>query len=158
MRVLATTIVIAVAAASAGCGKSSSSSSGAPAQTVTQTTAPPVSQTKTTASPIKTTVRQAKVTAPPTKATSGPGRRATTLSSAGGSAKAVPTHLVARPLDVAERTLHKAGIAYKVIPLHGHANDAAAHWAVCETQPAAGRTERSRSVELLVVYSKCGAR
>jgi hypothetical protein len=131
MRIVATAIVIAIAATSAGCSGSSSSSSRAPAQTVTQTTAAPT-----------------KAAAGPTKATSGSGR----------GAKALPAHLAGRPLDVAEGMLHRSGISYKVIPLHGRVNDAATRWGVCETMPVANRPESSPVVDLIVAQLKCGGR
>ena len=138
MRIVATAVVIAIAATSAGCGGSSSSSSRAPAQAVTQTTAAP-------ARPSAAATRPA---AGPTKATSGSGRGANT----------VLTHLVGRPLDNAEGMLHSAGISYKVIPLHGHVNDATTRWGVCETKPVASRHESPSVVELIVARLKCGGR
>lgn len=128
MRILATAIVIAIAATSAGCSASSSSSSRTAAQPVTQTTATP-----------------AKSVAEPTKATSG---------SVHG--KALPAHLVGRPLNIAERMLHRAGISYKVIPLHGHVNDAASRWGVCEMEPVPNAL--SPVVDLVVAQLRCGGR
>ena len=159
MRIVATAIVIATAAASAGCGGGSSSSSRAPSQTLAQTTA--VSTRSAAASSRHAAARTRSAAAPkpaPTNMTSGSRRGAHT----------VPTHparrfkslakLVGRPLDVARRMLQHAGISYKVIPLHGHANDAAAHWGVCETAPTGGKFGTSEGIGLIVAYLKCGAR
>ena len=131
MRILATAIVIAIAATSAGCSGSSSSPSRAAAQPVTQTTAAPT-----------------KGAVGPTRATSGSAR----------VAKALPAHLVGRPLDVAEGMLHRAGISYKLIPLHGHVRGAASRWGVCETKPAANSTESFPVVDLIVALLRCGGR
>ena len=133
MRILATAIVIAIAAASVGCSGSSPSPSRAAAQPVTQTTAAPSNSA-----------------AGPTKATSGSRRAVKTLPAH------LPAHLVGRPLDVAERMLHRAGISYKLIPLHGHINGVATRWGVCETVPVANSTESSPVVDLVVARLRCG--
>ena len=150
MRIAATVIVIAIAATSAGCGGSSSSSSHAPAQTAQATVAP----TAATAAATTTTSGRGRVA----KTVSSGGHRAKTVSGSGYRAKTGPTHLVGRPVDVAESMLKGAGISYKLIPLHGHANDVGPHWGVCETQPAAGSSEGSPGVDLMVAHLRCGAR
>lgn len=129
MRILATAIVVAIAVTSAGCSGNSSPSSRAPAQTVTPTTAAP---TRTAAGP---------TTAAPGSIYRG---------------KAVPAHLVGRPLDVAEGMLHTAHISYKVIPLHGRVSGAVSSWGVCDTTSVANTSRSSPVVELIVARLKCG--
>ena len=87
-----------------------------------------------------------QTTAAPTTAASGSLHRG----------KAVPAHLVGRPLDVAEGMLHAAHISYKVIPLHGRLSGAASQWGVCDTASVANMSESSPVVNLIVARLKCG--
>jgi hypothetical protein len=154
MRIVPTAIIIAVGAMSTGCGGNSSSSSGAPAQESGQTTSARTATTvaqmtraRTKTTPAQTSPARAKANAP----------RANKTSGSGPGAKTGQIHLVGRSLAGAETVLNKAGISYNVIPLHGHNQDAVAHWGVCETTPAAGSSEGAPRVDLLVGHFKCGA-
>jgi hypothetical protein len=69
----------------------------------------------------------------------------------------VPAHLVGRTLEVAEALLNRAGVPYKIIPLHGHVKAADNHWGVCEIQGAAGSSDWYPSVALIVGRLRCGA-
>jgi hypothetical protein len=71
--------------------------------------------------------------------------------------KIVPTHLINQRLDVAERVLHDAGIAYRVIRLHSHAGGTTSGWGVCETTPHLGARVSSAPIDLIVVHARCGA-
>ena len=168
MRIVATAMVIAIAAASAGCGGGSSSSPRAHSQTLAQTTSVPTRSAATSsrhtavptgsaATSIRHAAARTKPAAASTKTTSGSRRGAHTVPTHPAGGFKSLAKLVGRPLDVARRMLQSAGISYKVIPLHGHANNAAAQWGVCETAPMGGKFGGSGGIGLIVARLKCGA-